>query len=143
MSAEQVTVPAPEITFAAGSSSELRQASGMFKTRLFSIVLLALNAFPADSASAAPDDIQRPDQGKKIKVFLCAGLSSMEGRADGMELTRLNRERLERAQPRVQLAFNREPLRALDVVKPSNEIARLYERDLIFGPELFFRDFHC
>ena len=41
-------------------------------------------------------------------------------------------------QNRVQLAFNREPIHPLDVVSPPDEIREIYQRDRIFGPELFF-----
>lgn len=84
------------------------------------------------------DELQRPEHGKKIKVFILAGQSNMEGRADGNKLTSQDRERLGKVQGRVQLAFNHEPIRELDVVNPSAEIAEIYQRDLIFGPELFF-----
>ena len=91
--------------------------------------------FLASAASA--DELRKPETGNKIKVFILAGQSNMEGRADGAKLTPVDRERLELAQERVQLAFNYEPIRALDVVKPTQEIAEIYERNLIFGPELF------
>ena len=101
-------------------------------------VLLVLSLVLARAHIAWTDEIQRPEEGKKVKVFLLAGQSNMEGRADGNKLTSQDRERLGKVQNRVQLAFNYEPIRALDVVKPSAEIAEIYERDLIFGPELFF-----
>ncbi len=90
--------------------------------------------------SQAPSDhpLQKPDPGHTIKVFILAGQSNMEGRADGTLLTPEDRQRLAATQDRVQLAFNEEPIRVLDVVKPSEEIAKSYHRDLIFGPELFF-----
>lgn len=75
---------------------------------------------------------------KKIKVFILAGQSNMEGRADGNKLTPHDLKRLERAQRNVQLAYNNEPLTPLRVVKPTPGIAKSYNRDLIFGPELFF-----
>lgn len=87
---------------------------------------------------AYSDELQRPDPGKKIKVFLFAGQSNMEGRADGRKLTDEDQARLREAQKRVQLAFNREPIHPLDVVSPSDEIREIYRRDRIFGPELFF-----
>ena len=90
------------------------------------------------SHAAIADELQKPDPGKRIKVFILAGQSNMEGRADGNKLNDEDRERLEKVQDRVQLAFNNVPPRPLNVVKPSDEIARIYERDLIFGPELFF-----
>jgi hypothetical protein len=100
--------------------------------------LLVLSFVLAWAHTGWTDELQKPERGKKIKVFLLAGQSNMEGRADGNKLTPQDRERLEKAQSRVQLAFNYEPVRALDAVKPSPEIAEIYKRDLIFGPELFF-----
>jgi len=100
--------------------------------------LLTLSFVLASACTAWADELQKPGHGKKIKVFLLAGQSNMEGRADGAKLTPEDRERLEMVQGRVQLAFNYEPIRVLDVVKPSEEIAEIYERDVIFGPELFF-----
>jgi carbohydrate esterase-like sialic acid-specific acetylesterase len=100
--------------------------------------LLMLGLACAWACTAWADELQKPEHGKKVRVFLLAGQSNMEGRADGGKLTPQDRKRLEKAQDRVQLAFNGEPLRALDVVKPSAEIAEIYERDRIFGPELLF-----
>lgn len=100
--------------------------------------LLVLSFVLAWAHTAWADELQRPKHGKKIKVFILAGQSNMEGRADANKLTPQDRQRLGKVQSRVQLAFNDEPIRALDVVKPSAEIAEIYKRDLIFGPELFF-----
>jgi len=84
------------------------------------------------------DELQRPDFGRKIKVFLFAGQSNMEGRASGRKITREDQARLKNAQKRIQLAFNHEPIGPLKVVSPSEEIRKIYQRDRIFGPELFF-----
>lgn len=92
----------------------------------------------ATASAVFSDELQRPEAGKKIKVFVLAGQSNMEGRADGRKLTGENQARLRKVQGRVQLAFNREPVRPLDVVAPSEEIRKIYQRDRIFGPELFF-----
>jgi len=100
--------------------------------------LLTLGFVGAWACAGWADDLQKPQRGKKVKVFLLAGQSNMEGRADGAKLTREDRERLQNIQGHVQLAFNNEPIRPLDVVKPSEEIAEIYGRDRIFGPELFF-----
>ncbi len=100
--------------------------------------LLMLGLACAWACTAWADELQKPEHEKKIHVFLLAGQSNMEGRADGRKLTPRDKERLKKAQSRVQLAFNGEPLRALNVVEPSAEIAEIYERDRIFGPELFF-----
>jgi hypothetical protein len=64
------------------------------------------------------DELQRPDSGKKIKVFLFAGQSNMEGRASGRKLTGEDQTRVCDAQKRIQLAFNHEPIRPLDVATP-------------------------
>jgi Carbohydrate esterase, sialic acid-specific acetylesterase len=100
--------------------------------------LLMLSLVWAWAHTAWSDELQKPEPGKKIRVFLLAGQSNMEGRADGNKLTLRDRERLEKVQGRVQLAFNYEPIHALDAVTPPAEIAEIYKRDLIFGPELFF-----
>jgi len=100
--------------------------------------LLMLSFVSAWAHMARADELQRPEHGKKIKVFILAGQSNMEGRADGDKLTAQDRERLRKAQGRVQLAFNEEPIRALDVVEPSAEIVKFYRRYVIYGPELFF-----
>jgi len=97
-----------------------------------------LSAILGSPSTAQPDDVQKPHKGKKIRVFLCAGQANMEGRADGNKLTAKDRQRLTAVQSRVQLAFNRQPLRPLDIVTPAELIARIYKRDHIFGPELFF-----
>ncbi len=85
-----------------------------------------------------PDMLQKPEPGKKIKVFILAGQSNMEGRADANKLLPQDLERLSKAQQNVQLSFNNEPVSPLKAVKPSAEIAKIYKRELIFGPELFF-----
>lgn len=83
-------------------------------------------------------ELQRPEAGKKIKVFVLAGQSNMEGRADGDKLPSRDRTRLANVQGRVQLAYNSEPVCALGTVRPPEEIAAIYNVEHIFGPELFF-----
>ncbi|GMW00332.1 MAG: hypothetical protein AMXMBFR84_14700 [Candidatus Hydrogenedentota bacterium] len=89
-------------------------------------------------AGASADELQRPDPGKRVKVFIFAGQSNMEGRADGERLSPGDRARIERAQRQVQLAYNYEPVEPLDVVAPSDRIKETYKIDRMFGPELFF-----
>jgi carbohydrate esterase-like sialic acid-specific acetylesterase len=105
----------------------------MFKMAL---TLAATTAILGQSAYA--DAHEEPKKGKPIKVFLFAGQSNMEGRADGNKLSEQDRARLEAAQRHVQLANNHEPIQPLCPVAPSDEIAEIYQRDLIFGPEIFF-----
>lgn len=106
-------------------------------THIASICLVLGFAF-VFTQSAWTDDLQEPRDGKKIKVFLLAGQSNMEGRADGTRLSPEDRQRVQKIQDRVQLAYNYEPIRGLNAVKPSEEIGEIYGVDLIFGPELFF-----
>ena len=98
----------------------------------------ALNLALVWSCSGWTEELQKPRRGRTIKVFVLAGQSNMEGRADGAKLTSQDKERLGKVQDRIQLAYNHEPVRPLDVVKASPGIRRGYKRDLIFGPELFF-----
>ncbi|MCA9449078.1 MAG: hypothetical protein KC931_18310 [Candidatus Omnitrophica bacterium] len=107
------------------------------RARLAKYTILLIASLTIASGAWA-HDLPRPEAGKKIHVFLLAGQSNMEGRADGRRLTEDDRNRLAKAQERVQLAYNREPIKPLDVVKPHPSIEENYHRDRIFGPELFF-----
>ena len=99
-------------------------------------VLLAFVTVCANNAGA--EDLQKPAAGKKIRVFIFAGQSNMEGRADGTKLSPEDKARLLDAQKRIQLAYNRQPIRPLDRVIPPDDIREIYKVDTIFGPELFF-----
>lgn len=83
------------------------------------------------------DDVPRPLPGKTVKVFLLAGQSNMEGRADGTKLSEADQARLRTAQERVWLAFNGQPARPLYAYTPSEELQEIYQRPRMFGPELF------
>jgi hypothetical protein len=87
---------------------------------------------------AYSDDGLRPDSGKKIKVFLFAGQSNMEGRADGTKLTEAEQARLRATQNQIAFAFNGQPVGPLDVYAPSEELQEIYQRKRMFGPEIFF-----
>jgi len=109
-------------------NSTQRLISGFFALSLPSIFM----------CSAWSGELREPEKGRKIKVFILAGQSNMEGRADGKKLTPRDKKRLRKVQGRVQIAFNYEPIGELDVVKPPEEIGAIYKREFIFGPELFF-----
>ena len=111
----------------------LSRKSKRFGTGIFLFCLLLFITYPLWS-----DILQKPDSGKKMKVFILAGQSNMEGRADGNKLLPRDLERLSKVQEKVQLAYNSEPIVPLKAVKPSTEIEEIYNRELIFGPELFF-----
>lgn len=75
---------------------------------------------------------------KKIKVFFLAGQSNMEGRARAYNLTDEDRARLKKAQHNVTLYYNHQKPVRLQVSKASKYIAKKFETDSVFGPELFF-----
>ena len=75
---------------------------------------------------------------KKIKVFLLAGQSNMDGRGDGGKLTEEDYEYLTKAQTNIQFAYNRNEITPLDITEPKNHIKEKFNLEKTFGPELFF-----
>ena len=55
----------------------------MLRTSAAARVLTALTLASMYFGRAWPDELPKPGPGKKIHVFLFAGQSNMEGRADG------------------------------------------------------------
>lgn len=78
------------------------------------------------------------EEGGIIKVFLLAGQSNMDGRGDGSKLSKSERARLDVASDYIQFAYNREEIVPLQVTVPKDFIAKKFNLDLVFGPELFF-----
>lgn len=74
----------------------------------------------------------------KIKVFLLAGQSNMDGRADGGQLTDAERVRLAGVTSRVFLAYNHGPVLPLQLTDASPSVAQDFGVSHVFGPELFF-----
>ncbi len=101
---------------------------------LLLVLLLGMVMLPRPSPA---DELPRPLPGKTIKVFLLAGQSNMEGRADGTKLSEDDQARLRAARERVWLAFNGQPVRPLAAYTPSEELQEIYQRPRMFGPELF------
>ena len=75
---------------------------------------------------------------KKIKVFLLAGQSNMDGRARAYNLTFEDKTRIKKAQENVILYYNHKDPVPLQATKVANHTARKFEADSLFGPELFF-----
>lgn len=98
-------------------------------------VVIWAAGLPADAfhsgAFASPGD-------DKIKVFLLAGQSNMDGRGDGSRLTHEDKARLNAVRDRVMLAYNHQDIVPLGVTTPQGQIATRFDLDLTFGPELFF-----
>ncbi|WP_159949385.1 sialate O-acetylesterase [Polaribacter septentrionalilitoris] len=75
---------------------------------------------------------------KKIKVFLLAGQSNMDGRAKASGLSKEDKLRLKNAQKNVTLFYNFDKGNPLDTIKVTKHIAKKFGADYLFGPELFF-----
>lgn len=106
------------------------------KARLRLVTLVCLLVLAVEISLGA--DTPTTTTGRKLKVFLLAGQSNMEGKGDGAKLTAEDRMRLMRAQPRVRLAENRQPILPLNVTAASAGNKRRFGVDFTFGPELFF-----
>lgn len=75
---------------------------------------------------------------EKIKVFLLAGQSNMDGRAKASNLSFNDKERLKKAQNNVTLYYNFSEGKPLDTTKVASHTAKKFGADYLFGPELFF-----
>ncbi len=75
---------------------------------------------------------------KPIRVFLFAGQSNMDGRADGGKLSSKDIERLEEVADRIQFYYNHKPVSKLQLSEGSAYVKRHYSLEYYFGPELFF-----
>ena len=88
-----------------------------------------------EAKGAQPDTIP---PARKLKVFLLAGQSNMEGKGDGSKLTAADGARLEKAQKHVRFAYNRQPVVPLNVTAAGAGNKKRFGIDYSFGPELFF-----
>lgn len=77
-------------------------------------------------------------QSKKVKVFLLAGQSNMDGRAKASDLLESDKLRLKNAQKNVTLYYNFDEGNPLDTTKVATHIAKKFGANYLFGPELFF-----
>ena len=98
-------------------------------------VVSASAAIPRTALSEEGDETSTRNT---VKVFLLAGQSNMDGRGDGSRLSDDDKARLERAQRHIRFAYNRNPVVPLNVTVPSPFIARKFQLERTFGPELFF-----
>ena len=82
---------------------------------------------------------QHPENSKHTKkVFLMAGQSNMDGRANGYDLSANDLERLEKVANRIVFYFNHKPVMPLQLTTASRFIEDKFGFSKIFGPELFF-----
>ena len=75
---------------------------------------------------------------KKKQVYLFAGQSNMDGRANGGDLSEKDLARLEKVAHRIEFYFNHKPVSLLQLTKATKFIAKKFGSNKIFGPELFF-----
>lgn len=75
---------------------------------------------------------------KKKKVFLFAGQSNMEGRANGDLLSEEDLKRLEKVAPNIAFHYNHFPVSPLQLTTPKPYIQKKFSLEKSFGPELFF-----
>lgn len=74
----------------------------------------------------------------KKKVFLFAGQSNMEGRANARQLSTDDLKRLSLVAHRIEFYYNHQPVTPLQLTTPVKEIQEIYSLTQSFGPELFF-----
>lgn len=75
---------------------------------------------------------------KKKKVFLFAGQSNMDGRANADHLSEAEKARLQKAGTRIEYHFNHMPVSPLQVTEAKPWHQKKYKLSHHFGPELFF-----
>jgi len=75
---------------------------------------------------------------KKKKVFLFAGQSNMDGRADAAGVSEEDKIRLKKIGDRIQFYYNRKPVSPLQFSTPAKHTQRKFSLEKSFGPEVFF-----
>ena len=82
--------------------------------------------------------VQAAEPAKKAQVYLFAGQSNMDGRADAAKLSEDDLRRLKAVQDRIEFHYNWKPVSKLDVTDPAAWTKKKFNFDKCFGPELFF-----
>lgn len=75
---------------------------------------------------------------KKKQVFLFAGQSNMDGRANGADLRPEDVARLEKVANRIQFYVNQKPVSPLQLTATTKFLKGKFGFSNVFGPELFF-----
>lgn len=83
------------------------------------------------------DKLKVKNQSRR-RVFLFAGQSNMDGRANAEHISAEDVERLQQVQDRIAFHYNRDAPWPLQPVTPKPYTRRKYGLDQCFGPELFF-----
>lgn len=111
----------------------------MFRITNWAAIVFLLLVFACNSSKKAVVNqslIQNNTTTKK--VFLFAGQSNMEGRADADKIPLEDVERLEAVKHRIQFYYNSEPVSPLKVTTGSTYVQKKFSLTNVFGPELFF-----
>ena len=78
------------------------------------------------------------NQTKTKKVYLFAGQSNMDGRADGGQLSEIDLQRLSNVADRISFHYNHQSVTPLQLTNPPEHIKQRFNLNHTFGPELFF-----
>ncbi len=111
----------------------------MKKNRVYIIAIVLLTmGLQACRAKTESKAVNNQASHKKIKVFLLAGQSNMDGRARGRNLTADDLLRLEKAKKQIQFFYNHQKPVPLQLTTPSSYVQEHFDAKQVFGPELFF-----
>lgn len=105
------------------------------------VLVISCNSSKANIQSTGKQSIDNKEakqDDKKTKVFFLAGQSNMDGRARAYNLTTEDKGRIKKAQQNVTLFYNHRDPVPFQATKVADHIARKFEADTLFGPELFF-----
>jgi len=100
------------------------------------IIVMGFTSCVSKNNAMANNDQQNPKH--KIKVFLLAGQSNMDGRARGYNLTEDDKARLQKAQSHILFYYNHQTPVPLQLTTPSKYVQKKFDTEQVFGPELFF-----
>lgn len=88
---------------------------------------------------ASAFDVVKPKTStKKKQVYLFAGQSNMDGRANGADLSAEDVARLEKVANRIQFYVNQKPVSPLQLTASTKFLESKFGFSKVFGPELFF-----
>ena len=74
----------------------------------------------------------------KTQVYLFAGQSNMDGRADAAKISAADLQRLKAVQDRIEFAYNWKPITSLAPIEASDYVKKKFDLEKSFGPEIFF-----
>lgn len=107
--------------------------------RLSLILLLTAISCKPQKYISQSNTIKPAENENAKRVFLFAGQSNMDGRANADHISEADLERLEKVAGRIQFYYNRRPVTPLQVSEPAGSwLKKKFSLNKYFGPELFF-----